>query len=166
MQTTVSGAGTVKFYWKVSSEATYDFLDFYIDSSLQDQISGEEDWHQMKYPITGSGSHTLEWLYFKDGATIDGNDCGWVDKLEWDGGGQPSLIPGNTGQLYVKVNGVKLDYPGNVADIPWMQWNIDLADLASLGVDLQDVTTLAIGIEGDGASGTLYFDNFRLEPAE
>jgi hypothetical protein len=59
----------------------------------------------------------------------------------------------------VKVNGVKLDYPGNVADIPWMQWNIDLA---SLGVDLQDVTTLAIGIDGDGASGTLYFDDFRL----
>jgi hypothetical protein len=106
MQTTVSGAGTVKFYWKVSSEATYDFLEFYIDSSLQDQISGEEDWHQMTYPITDSGSHTLEWRYNKDGFTVDGNDCGWVDKLEWDGGGQPSVIPGNTGQLYVKVNGV------------------------------------------------------------
>jgi hypothetical protein len=64
----------------------------------------------------------------------------------------------------VKVNGVKLEYPGNVADLQWMQWNIDLADLASLGVDLQDVTTLAIGIDGDGASGTLYFDDFRLEP--
>jgi hypothetical protein len=161
MQTTVSGAGTVSFYWKVSSELDYDYLEFFIDGELQDLISGEVDWQQMTYTITDSGSHTLEWRYFKDEAVTDGNDCGWVDKLEWDGGGQPPLIPGNTGQLYVKVNGVKLEYPGNVADVPWMQWNIDLA---SLGVDLQDVTTLAIGIDGDGASGTLYFDDFRLEP--
>ena len=159
MQTTVSGAGTVSFYWKVSSEADWDFLEFYIDGELQDQISGEVDWQQMTYTITDSGSHTLEWRYTKDEGASDGDDCGWADKLEWDGGGQPPLIPENTGQLYVKVNGVKLDYPGNVADIPWMQWNIDLA---SLGVDLQNVTTLAIGIDGDDASGTLYFDDFGL----
>jgi hypothetical protein len=117
------------------------------------------DWQQMTYTITASGSHTLEWRYSRDGSDGGGEDTGWADNLEWDGGGQPTSIPGNTGQLYVKVNGVKLDYPGNVADIRWMQWNIDLA---SLGVDLQDVTTLAIGIEGDDASGTLYFDDFRL----
>ncbi|UCE46623.1 MAG: hypothetical protein JSW47_13490, partial [Phycisphaerales bacterium] len=40
MQTTVNGAGTVSFYWKVSSEEDYDFLEFYIDGSLQDRISG------------------------------------------------------------------------------------------------------------------------------
>ena len=160
MQTTVNGAGTVSFYWKVSSEADWDFLEFYIDGSLQDQISGTVDWQQMTYAITGSGSHTLEWRYMKDGAVSDGDDCGWVDKLEWTGGGQPAEMPGNTGQLYVKVNGVKLAYPGNVADIPGMQWNIDLA---SLGVNLQAVTRLAIGIDGNGASGTLYFDDFRLE---
>ncbi|HUV63558.1 MAG TPA: discoidin domain-containing protein [Sedimentisphaerales bacterium] len=79
--------------------------------------------------------------------------------------------PGNTGQLYVKVNGVKVAYPGDAADIakppakpPWQQWNIDLA---SLGVNLQSVTTLAIGIEGNGAGGTLYVDDivlYRLAP--
>jgi hypothetical protein len=70
--------------------------------------------------------------------------------------------PGNTGQLYVKVNGAKVVYPGDAADIArpvWRQWNIDLA---SLGVNLQNVTTLGIGIDGSGASGTLYIDNIRL----
>ncbi|MBA7689205.1 hypothetical protein ES703_97709 [subsurface metagenome] len=38
MQTTVSGTGTIKFYWKVSSEEDFDFLEFYIDSSLQEKI--------------------------------------------------------------------------------------------------------------------------------
>jgi hypothetical protein len=75
--------------------------------------------------------------------------------------------PGNTGQLYVKVNGVKVPYDGDpaaIAKIRWQQWNIDLA---SLGVNLQSVTTLAIGIDGNGAAGTLYVDDivlYRLAP--
>jgi len=69
---------------------------------------------------------------------------------------------GNTGQLYVKVNGSKVVYNGDAGDIAkaeWQQWNIDLA---SLGIDLQNVMKLSIGIDGNGASGTLYIDNIRL----
>jgi hypothetical protein len=69
---------------------------------------------------------------------------------------------GNTGQLYVKVNGSKVVYDGDAGDIAkveWKQWNIDLA---SLGIDLQNVTSLAIGIDGNGASGTLYVDDVGL----
>ncbi len=83
MQTTVSGAGTVSFYWKVSSEGGYDYLEFYIDGELQDRISGTEDWQQMTYTITASGPHTLEWLYVKDYSVSEGDDCGWIDKMEW-----------------------------------------------------------------------------------
>jgi len=84
MQTTVSGAGTVKFYWKVSSEEDYDFLEFYIDGSLQEKISGlEDEWERQTYTISTSGSHTLEWRYMKDPSGDSGSDCGWVDKVEW-----------------------------------------------------------------------------------
>ncbi|MFB0552662.1 MAG: hypothetical protein ACETWQ_05030 [Phycisphaerae bacterium] len=83
MQTTVNGTGTVSFYWKVSSERSFDFLEFYIDGSLQDQISGLEDWERETYTISTSGSHTLEWRYLKDGSGNVGSDCGWVDKVEW-----------------------------------------------------------------------------------
>jgi len=84
MQTTVSGKGTLKFYWMVSSEQDYDFLEFYIDGSLEDQISGlVDDWEQMTYTISTSGSHVLEWRYMKDSVTDEGSDCGWVDKVEW-----------------------------------------------------------------------------------
>ena len=69
---------------------------------------------------------------------------------------------GNTGQLYVKVNGSKVVYGGDAADIAkqqWTQWSIDLA---SLGVDLQNITKLSIGIDDISASGTLYVDDIRL----
>jgi hypothetical protein len=69
---------------------------------------------------------------------------------------------GNTGQLYVKVNGSKVTYDGqasNLALSAWQAWNIDLA---SFGAGLQNVTKLAIGVEGNGASGTFYFDDIGL----
>ncbi len=65
-------------------------------------------------------------------------------------------------QMYVKVNGTKVAYdgdPGNLALAAWQVWNIDLA---SVGTNLQSVTTLSIGIDGNGASGTLYVDDIRL----
>ncbi|MHC4174063.1 MAG: LamG-like jellyroll fold domain-containing protein [Planctomycetota bacterium] len=86
----------------------------------------------------------------------------------WTQAGATTLVlyfhgnPGNTGQMYVKVNGSKVVYDGDAADIAkprWKQWNIDLA---SLGVDLQNVTTLTIGIDGIDAAGTLLFDDIRL----
>ncbi|MCP4258760.1 MAG: hypothetical protein GY774_14850 [Planctomycetes bacterium] len=83
LQTLVNGAGTVSFFWKVSSEENYDLLEFYVDGTRQDHISGAKDWHQTTYDITGSASHTLEWRYFKEGSMSSGDDCGWVDKVEW-----------------------------------------------------------------------------------
>ncbi len=71
---------------------------------------------------------------------------------------------GNTGQLYVKVDGSKVVYGGDAGDIAkaeWTQWSIDLASLA---VNLQSITKLAIGIDGNGAGGKLYVDDIRLYP--
>jgi len=70
-------------------------------------------------------------------------------------------------QMYVKVNGSKLVYDGDARAIArpwWTQWNIDIA---SVGVNLQNVTTLAIGVDGAGASGIVYVDDillYRLAP--
>ena len=70
---------------------------------------------------------------------------------------------GNTGQLYVKINGVKVAYSGDAANLAaeaWQPWDIDLT---TISVNLQSVTSLAIGIDGNVASGTLYIDDIRLQ---
>jgi Zn-dependent metalloprotease len=81
METTISGKTTVKFYWRVSSEASYDYLRFYIDGTLKNSISGSTSWAQKSYTVT-TGSHVLKWTYSKDASVSSGSDCGWVDKLE------------------------------------------------------------------------------------
>jgi len=70
-------------------------------------------------------------------------------------------VADNTGDLYVKINGVKVPYDGDPADIAsgdWIAWEIDLA---SVGVSLTNITTLTIGIEG-GGTGVVYIDDIIL----
>ena len=68
------------------------------------------------------------------------------------------------GQLYVKINGIKVLYDGEASNLKkpiWQVWNIDLA---TVGVNLQSVTRLAIGIDTKNATGTLLLDDIRLYP--
>ena len=82
METTVTnGPSTLTFWWKVSSEATYDYLEFYINGVLQSgRISGEVNWQQQTFDLAG-GSNVLRWRYFKDGGVSTGQDRGWVDQV-------------------------------------------------------------------------------------
>jgi RHS repeat-associated protein len=91
---------TVKFYWKVSSEQSHDYLQFYIDSTLKDQISGEVGWQQKSYPVD-SGIHILKWRYVKDGSGQSGDDCGWVDFVQWTGP-SPTQDPANWQEIAYK----------------------------------------------------------------
>ena len=69
----------------------------------------------------------------------------------------------NGGQLYAKINGVKIPYDGDPESIKWLWWNQWNIDLASAGVtNLENVTSLSIGVEGAGSSGLLYIDEIRL----
>jgi hypothetical protein len=94
---------------------------------------------------------------------------------DWTKNGVKALLinfygnPDNTvEQMYVKLNGSKVEYNGDPADIAKPQWNRWSIDLASFGVvDLANVTTLAIGFGDEtnltpGGSGVVYFDDIRL----
>jgi uncharacterized protein YjdB len=72
--------GFVTFYYKVESEANYDFLTFSIDGVQQGAWSGAVAWTQASYPIT-AGSHTLTWTYSKDGSWFVGLDTAWVSQV-------------------------------------------------------------------------------------
>ena len=93
LTTTVSGPGTLSFWWKVSSEQGYDKLSISVDDVERADISGEQDWARKTVSVTGGGSHTVVWTYRKDGSVSGGSDCGWVDQVVWTPGG--SLAPPN-----------------------------------------------------------------------
>jgi hypothetical protein len=82
LQTTVTGPGTLSFWWKVSSEANYDVLVFQRNGVTQSTLSGEVDWQELSYTIP-AGNHTLRWSYSKDGTVTRGLDRGWLDQISF-----------------------------------------------------------------------------------
>ena len=76
----VMNDGSISFYRKVSSEASYDFLRFYIDGIEMESWDGEQDWMEFSYPVS-TGLHTFKWVYEKDYSVSNGDDCGWVDLI-------------------------------------------------------------------------------------
>lgn len=73
-------AGAVRFARRVSSEANFDALDFYIDGVLQNRWDGEWAWSLVSFPLT-AGAHTLLWRYFKDQSDAGGADAAWIDDV-------------------------------------------------------------------------------------
>lgn len=67
-----------------------------------------------------------------------------------------------TGQLYVKINGIQVNYNGAASDLSQAQWNRWNIDLTTVGTNLQSVTSFAVGIQGAGATGTLLLDDIEL----
>ena len=88
LQTTITGPGTLAFWWKVSSEASFDYLRYLSNGVEVAAISGEQNWQQKSYPL-GPGVHTLKWRYSKDGSARFGSDSGWLDQVTFT----PASIP-------------------------------------------------------------------------
>lgn len=87
METSVSGAGTLTFWWRASCEDSpdddWDYLTFTVDGVEQARVDGDSGWRQVSASLA-SGNHTLRWTYSKDDADETVNeDCGWVDQIVW-----------------------------------------------------------------------------------
>ena len=67
-------------------------------------------------------------------------------------------LENDAAEVYVKINGTKVTGGGSTDMVLWKQWIIDLA---STGANLQNVTSVTIGVEGSG-SGVIYVDDVRL----
>jgi hypothetical protein len=111
MQTTVTGPGTLTFYWSVSSELYYDYLDFYIDGVQQPGgISGSVPFTQQIWAI-GAGSHVLTWKYAKDYSVSDGYDSGFIDRIQMTGNG-------GAGPSYALTISKNIARLGTIATLP------------------------------------------------
>ncbi|MHC1706708.1 MAG: C25 family cysteine peptidase [Bacteroidales bacterium] len=71
---------SISFYRRVSSEANYDYLQFFIDNNMVGEWSGTLTWGRVAFPVT-SGIHTFKWKYMKDGYSIGGSDAAWIDYI-------------------------------------------------------------------------------------
>ena len=71
---------TLSFWLKVSSEANYDFLRFYIDNTEFDSWAGEISWQKVSF-VVPAGTHVFKWEYDKDYSVSSGADAAWIDYI-------------------------------------------------------------------------------------
>jgi hypothetical protein len=132
-------------------------------------IVGHDNPPYAERTITHSGGQSMPFYYNNTGTvTTSEAERTFAVPEDWTRAGIKTLVLyfrgtlGNAaGQLYVKINGVRTDYPGSTASLAaplWKQWNIDIA---SLGAGAKNVKTMTIGVSGSG-SGLFYIDDIRL----
>jgi hypothetical protein len=149
------------------------WIDGYDNPSTNGSTMGNPSGNSMETTIVHGGRQSVPVFY--DNTTAQSSEVtASTDQLavghNWTVGAPESLVlwiygdPNNaaTDRMYVKVNSSKVIYDGDLAQTGWQDWSIDLA---SLGINLSNVTTLTIGFErtgGAGGSGMVFIDDIWL----
>ncbi|MFW6019502.1 MAG: C25 family cysteine peptidase [Bacteroidales bacterium] len=77
----VMAEDSLSFYYLISSEKDYDFLNFYVDNQLKGQWSGVETKPKRVSFLISKGQHTFTWAYEKDYGFSEGEDAAWIDNI-------------------------------------------------------------------------------------
>jgi hypothetical protein len=73
-------AGVGSFSLRVSSELTWDVLQFYLNGNLVGSWSGNVDWNVFHFNVP-VGTNLVEWRYAKDPSLDIGNDAAFIDDI-------------------------------------------------------------------------------------
>lgn len=82
IRTYFTKADTLKFFYKVSSELNYDYLEFRLNDTTVFKKSGEIDWERRSVAVR-PGINKMEWIYKKDNSVSQGSDCAWLDLIDF-----------------------------------------------------------------------------------
>ena len=106
----VSVAGEISFYKKLSTEASRDNLTFYIDNVAIESWSGEVDWSREAFPVS-VGTHKFKWIYMKNGSGSYGDDCCWIDDVQFPSSSVISFMHALQVEAQVNLSQVTLTWP-------------------------------------------------------
>ncbi|MBS0009884.1 MAG: T9SS type A sorting domain-containing protein, partial [Bacteroidales bacterium] len=73
---------TLRFWYRVSSETSWDSLVFMSGDHVLLSESGEINWTQALIPLN-KGVHLLKWIYAKDQSVSLGSDCAYIDLIRF-----------------------------------------------------------------------------------
>ncbi len=138
--TTVTGPGTLTFYWSsIANDSNNGFdYEFYFDDPFtgdQADLYGDNDWQQFSVSIP-SGQHTLGWVVYPNGDT-DPTHAGFLDQV--------NLVLA-TDMLVTRTAGLSLKIFWSDVVNQWSDPNGNAVTLASINL----VTTNAVTVSTNG----------------
>ena len=87
IETTVSGAGTLSFRWKVEGgifrNTPFAYAKVETNGAVAAQTHLTDGWKEQTVAVTGAGPHTIRWTYLRTSARPCDGDCAWLDGVAW-----------------------------------------------------------------------------------
>lgn len=102
--------GEISFFLKICTEGDRDKLTFYIDNEAKEVWSGEMDWSQASFAVS-AGVHRFRWIYMKNGSGSYGEDCCWIDDVQFPSAYTFTFLPTFELETQVVENEVFLTWP-------------------------------------------------------
>ena len=96
--------GEIRFYRKVSSEASYDYLKFYTNGTMREEWSGDISWSEVVFDVSAGANVEFKWVYDKDYSVSSGSDCAWIDYIVFPG------IGGGAGAPIININVTEINF--------------------------------------------------------
>ncbi len=112
---------SLTFWYKVSSEQDYDFLNYYVDGVKIQGWSGNIAAWTYAGTLLSAGAHTIRFSYEKDMSYASGSDCAWLDNIRFPYGTQTTGIAVVTGTDGLSV------WPNPSAGPLNIRWNAALS---------------------------------------
>jgi len=118
---TVTGPGTLTFYWASQDDCNNFYYEFDIDGSYQNEISCSQSWIEDGPYTIPAGQHTLTWTTYANGDT-DPTEAGYLDQVSFVQDTAPTITLNPFNQTnYPGYNVALLAAATNSSAITW-QW--------------------------------------------
>lgn len=165
---------SISFYYKVSSEAGYDKLHFYIDNQEQGNWSGNVGWTKAAYAVS-AGTHTYKWSYTKDNYSTSGSDCAWIDFVSLPAARVMAGTAGNDVTVCEGDDAQIIGYGMNYETLLWTTSGDGTFNDATIATPIytpgtQDIenhqATLTLTLTGDGETMTDDMTVFVIQNVE
>ncbi|MDB6031905.1 MAG: hypothetical protein JWM16_2243 [Verrucomicrobiales bacterium] len=129
LSASVTGPGTLRFWWKMNSANLSAGYQFSVDGINQARGSGVFDW-QRAVLFVGSNSHTLSWKFFNNSSSTNDVVIGWLDDVSFLPGIQaPEFLSAPSNRTILV--GTPFRFSTAVEGLPPLsyQWQFNFMDL-------------------------------------
>jgi hypothetical protein len=144
LQTTVTGPGSLLYWGKISTYPS-NTVQFFMNTQLVSQASGNVDWSEFVTFIGSTQQVTLKWEYTKNSLTNSGSEACWLDQVTWI----PSLYVTNAPQIFYQD-------PGNLIASWVLNSTGGVETVRLLGLTPGWPIKAAGDIDGDGVSDLIF----------
>jgi len=164
LETTLEGAGTLSWTWRLSSDDNTG-VDVFLDGEWLEDYAPGTDWSEASLDVAGSGAHTVRFEFWNMGTTADAT--AWIDRVDWTGdapfGGRLRLVSAAQTEAVLSTTAYTGGAPTPVSRILEIATDAAFSSIAKT-IPLADVTERTV--EEVAATGLLpetsYWARLRL----